>query len=372
MIILVTGTPGAGKTLYATTELWKEFADRPKYVSGITDLQLTAEPFEAKEWQSLPPGAVLFVDECQFTFPKRAAGAKVPEFVELLTTHRHKGIDIVLITQHPKLIDEFVRRLVGRHVHLERALGLQRATTCSWDACYDDFLTAARKNASVRGTFRYPVEAFANYKSAEVHTVKRRIPKSFIFIPILLVFGIVAGYYGMLQATGQGIGKTVPTPTALAGASAQLSRDFEPRSPNPLADAIAKNSGIIGQPWTRPEFAKLIEPKRAPFPAACGTKRVSDTVEICRCWTDDATVIEPIDPKFCRDFVTGMVYASHRVTVERDKADTVLREGGKLSGPTASPAALLRGVDTGPQPQVPPMEIGASRTTQHRSAQWTQ
>lgn len=75
-----------------------------------------------QKWQELPAGALMIVDEAQFPFKVTGRG-QTPEWVEKLATHRHLGLDFVLITQNPMLLDTFPRKLVDRHFHVIRKFG---------------------------------------------------------------------------------------------------------------------------------------------------------------------------------------------------------------------------------------------------------
>jgi zona occludens toxin len=160
MITLITGTPGAGKTLYALRFLLEFFyqysfyerfliffgllkksnhvlSTRYVYAHGITGLSLDHEIIvcesqtcdfctmlpvlpngekykKVKEWNNYAEhGSVFFIDECQHVYRNKGS-MSVSEF----ETHRHKGIDFFMVTQHPMLINTDLRRLVGRHIHL--------------------------------------------------------------------------------------------------------------------------------------------------------------------------------------------------------------------------------------------------------------
>ncbi|MGN7045978.1 zonular occludens toxin domain-containing protein, partial [Neisseria sp. P0001.S010] len=137
MLYLYTGVPGAGKTLYAVSNLVKrkDFKDRPIFVDGIKDLDHDKiNYFDIPEGESIqtwlkwaPPGAIIVVDECQRIFRPRPSGSKVPDYVAELETHRHRGLDFILITQHPRLIDVHLRGLIEHHTHLGKTnLGLRR------------------------------------------------------------------------------------------------------------------------------------------------------------------------------------------------------------------------------------------------------
>lgn len=135
MITLITGLPGACKTLYTLNyvKAKAEKEGRPVYYNGIPELTLPWEMIDDPEkWYELPEGAIIVIDECQRVFRPRASSAAVPMHVEKFETHRHRGYDIFLITQHPMLLDGNVRRLSGQHFHCVRTFGMQRATIHEW------------------------------------------------------------------------------------------------------------------------------------------------------------------------------------------------------------------------------------------------
>ena len=151
-ITLTTGTPGAGKTLrtlWDVENLRKE-SGREVYYHGIKNLQLPwiqldddpkfdpeAKPptfgIMCTEWYKLPHGSIVVLDECQRIFRSRASGSTVPQHVSELETHRHKGFDLFIITQHPAIIDLNVRRQVQTHRHLKRRFGTQMVSMFSWE-----------------------------------------------------------------------------------------------------------------------------------------------------------------------------------------------------------------------------------------------
>jgi hypothetical protein len=196
MINLTTGLPGAGKTLF-TLVFVKALAEkegRPVYYSGIKDLILPWTEFDASKWPECPDGSIIVIDECQRIFRPRGSGAKVPEYVSQLETHRHKGFDLFLVTQHPMLIDANVRRLTERHWHVCRRFGLQRTVVFQYESCKDQPLS----NTSVaqRLNWSYPKEAFSYYKSAEIHTVQRRIPmRIWMIVAMILLAASSIGYW---------------------------------------------------------------------------------------------------------------------------------------------------------------------------------
>lgn len=176
-ITLVTGLPGHGKTLYTLARFKPEAekAGRPVFHNSIPGLAIPGwQTWEVEKWQDLPPGALLVVDEAQFAFPVTGRG-QTPEWVQKLATHRHLGLDVIVITQNPMLLDAFVRRLVDRHFHVVRKFGTRFATVYEFvNGAKED--VAKSRGDGIRHEFRYPTEVYGWYKSAELHTVKSRIP----------------------------------------------------------------------------------------------------------------------------------------------------------------------------------------------------
>lgn len=196
MIVIRTGLPGAGKSLFAL----HDYVVRPPvgsapssrvidgvsvpiqvFVSGFSGLDFDRLPGvvaldEPTRWMDCPPGSVVVIDEAQRLFRPRSPGAPVPEHVSALETHRHLGIDIVLITQDPMLLDAHVRRLAGEHFHLKRTFGLNSSTQYRWQECKQDPRDYHAKKEAEKSRRKFPKNIYSYYKSAEVHTVKKKIP----------------------------------------------------------------------------------------------------------------------------------------------------------------------------------------------------
>ena len=177
MLNLVTGTPGAGKTLYTISSL-ADVEDRPIFYHGITDLNLPWHAINDPEFwhKEVPDGAIVVIDEVQKIFPVRDHKKPVPDGIAAIETHRHRGIDIYFITQHPSLVDHHARRLVGSHIHVRRILTVRRlATLFKLGEAFDpkDKLELKRCEAS---SWTYPKKAYDYYKSAEIHTGQKIVP----------------------------------------------------------------------------------------------------------------------------------------------------------------------------------------------------
>lgn len=120
-------------------------------------------------WVWCLPGDVICLDECQRVFRPMPAGRKIPQYIAKLETHRHYGVDFVLITQHPQLLHVNVRNLIGRHRHVRRMFGRAFTVIYEWDHCTSPDRT---KNAT-KTPWRHDRKAFGLYKSAELHTKHR-------------------------------------------------------------------------------------------------------------------------------------------------------------------------------------------------------
>lgn len=224
MIELNTGVPGAGKTLSMVQRLselvgrWKTNPEegRPIFVLGIPDLILphslvplksvqinkAGSPSLVPDWDEMPDGSLVIIDEAQGCFPPRSSATTAPAHVAWLNVHRHRGFDIWLTTQHPKLIDGSVRALVGKHQHYRRVFGGSRAMVYEWDACSDSLSGLAN---AVTSYWSYPKKAFQWYKSAEIHTKQKfKLPKWLLIIPVgilMAIFFIPRAYTSITKMT---------------------------------------------------------------------------------------------------------------------------------------------------------------------------
>jgi zona occludens toxin len=220
MITLITGAPGSGKSLYTVDKLLRKLVgttvtgeddngrtvvyDRVIY-SNINGLLLDHQMVDADWLEHLPehakPGMVVVFDEVQRVWPNRPAGSKKSASVEFLETHRHEGIDLIILTQNPQLLDPAVRALVGRHLHMRRVGSFGGAIVYEWDATSN---ALNFKSAFTKTGYRYSRDAFKLYKSAKLHTKQTRsIPFVFYFIVVGLIGAVFAWPEIMARITGK-------------------------------------------------------------------------------------------------------------------------------------------------------------------------
>lgn len=317
-IELVSGLPGHGKTLWTVAYIRDRIKaeGRKVYVCGIPELKLEHEVLEkGNQWHRVPDGSIVVIDEAQFVFPKRGSGSAVPEHVSMLNTHRHRGIDMVLITQNPKLIDADVRALIDRHVFVKRHFGSHQAFTYTWMECRDQGSRADLK-AALRASWSYPKDVFDLYKSATIHTVKRKVPWQIIAglfgVPIGVALMVTAIWFvknrGVPAQEVQQENATVAAtsedqkPESELMASAGQQRDEKQYNP---ADYVPRLAGL---PHTAPAYDQMTtQPSDMPMPQACVQMR-----DLCKCFTEQGTSISDMPKDMCQNIVSNGYYNPYK------------------------------------------------------------
>lgn len=207
-LTLITGKPGHGKSLRALwmmRELRKKNSDRPIYASNISGLDHDAVGVvnweDPQAWMEMEPGSALFVDEAQHFFRARPPSKPIPEHVKALEEHRHSGTDIYLITQHGTFLDTHIRKLCERHYNVKRAAGIGRCTIREFDE-YTSNPSDPKTTSISTKNWRYDKSLFNLYKSAEVHTIKAKIPLKLVGAIMVLLFAVCAIGYTIFWAFG--------------------------------------------------------------------------------------------------------------------------------------------------------------------------
>lgn len=310
MITLITGLPGNGKTLYALQWV-KEKAERenrPVFYSGISELKLPWTEIEPEKWMDCPPGSIIVIDECQRVFRPRTASKAPPDFVARLETHRHDGLDIVLITQHPMLADNAVRRLSGQHFHVIRKWGTQSATVHEWPSVRENCDKSPARKDSIKHAWKYPKAVYEYYRSAELHTVKRNIPMRLWFVLSVPLFIGAAVWYVYGFATkkppiaNNGVTGAVSAPVQQSTSAAVAKANYQ----NSVADAkqfvYERQERVTGLSHTAPRYDEVTKPVSAPRPAACVASKSK-----CNCYSQQATLLA-VPEQLCREIVQRGYY----------------------------------------------------------------
>lgn len=209
MIRLITGTPGSGKTLWVVKQLLAQFAksddkQRPIY-SNINNLKLDNVLPVPDDYRDCPTGSLIIYDEAQ-QFPAFAkeTRATANECGKSLSTHRHGGYDIWLITQSPKLLNDFAMENVGEHVHIYRPRNKKTVRLYFWSYAVKNLTKSNFKDADDERVWRYEPHLYQYYKSAEVHTHEKRISQRTVSVLItaVFIFGILGYFINQGLATG--------------------------------------------------------------------------------------------------------------------------------------------------------------------------
>lgn len=307
-IELQTGLPGACKTLYTLdrVEALRKQTGRPVFYHGIniypdklTEWQKLDDP---KDWHKCPPEAIVIIDEAQRLFRPRPNGSKVEEYEEMLETHRHGGIDLILLTQRPRLVAVNVRELVGRHLHAHRTFGMQRSMIYQWSECKMN--TQSRQDADSKTMYRFNKEVFTWYKSAEAHTMKASIPfKVWVLLSLLVMIPALVGYvWWHLQKKSEGLEPStmVDQVSSVGQGTQQKQQVGQARKVLSPVEYVAQfQPRVSGLAYTAPAYDEVTKPVRAPYPAACvqGKSR-------CQCYTQQGTKLET-DKTLCEGIVAG-------------------------------------------------------------------
>ncbi|MEN7433754.1 zonular occludens toxin domain-containing protein [Chromobacterium sp. TRC.1.1.SA] len=348
MITLITAIPGSGKTLYCLQSI-KKMADddnRQVYYFGIP---LTEEGKrilgwiemnDPHQWHLLPPLAIVVIDESQYVFPVRRSGTTVPVSVDKFATHRHLGIDIFLITQHPRLIDSFIRPLVGRHYHLIRLFGMSRSNLLRWESCQENpNARQAKADCLDKRTFQFPKKVYAWYKSAEAHTVKVRLPKKLFLLGGVLLFIALAVPYVFHSLKGVGDKDHQPQASAapssggiMPGAPAAPSGPARVAPLTPVEYAQARVPRMPGAPDSAPVYDELAKPRTFPRAAACVA-----SARRCQCYTQQGTPIDDLPEGTCRQMVVRSWFDPYRDETPLQQVDRVEDPQRQLQQPGEQP-----------------------------------
>lgn len=302
-IHLRTGLPGAAKTLLTIEDVEKlrKESGREVYYYGIQDLNLPWIALEdATKWNDLPPNSIIVIDEAQKVFRPRGNGAPVPPHVEHLETHRHKGYDFYLITQHPMLLDSNVRRLTGRHEHVVRIFGKEKSNVHRWDSVKET--CDKSRTDSIKTERDFPKELYGVYKSADAHTIKKAVPLRMyllLAIPFIILILITFAGYTMWKSSHNDIGKAEKEKMGQVGAYKES--DAAPVRPisidTPAGWFEANAPRVEEMPHTAPKYDEVTKPVLAPIPAAC-----VDFKGHCKCYTQQGTKMSTSE-EFCRQVV---------------------------------------------------------------------
>lgn len=373
MLYLITGQPGNGKSLLAMQMLRDEHdrnaaavkagKEQPRRfftnIAGATGEE-NAEAFpwverlpEHNDWTQLPDGSYVVYDEAHSDgktpglerygelFPATGRpGESSDHRVRAMSTHRHRGFDLVLITQYPNKVHHQVRTLVGEHVHLNRAMGLNASGLFRWTRTQVDPYDEQQREKAEEEVWTHPKDLHKRYKSSSLHTAshKFRIPKkawaglSKLVVTLLVFWGL---WHFLIKPDERPHGEAVTEEREAAQGPASLLAAAPPASQEP---SLLPGTGAYG----------AVRTETAPLLAGCVS---SDRG--CRCWNGDGLPIDMAQQQ-CQDVLSKPlpinVYHEYRTSAVADLREREARSDERERVPVVDAGA----VGTAPAPTVDP------------------
>lgn len=365
-IILVTAAPGGGKTL-TTVGLMMQDAlkqGRSLHTMGIPDLSLPHFPVpEVEQWTELrkseedpslmlpyfkfPANALVVIDECQRVYRKRPSGSKVPDHVAALETHRHTGIDIVLLTQHPNKVDPEVLAVVGRHIHL-RDVGVFGRWWYEWPEYTDP---KQFKSCPVKKRFQLPKESFDLYTSSTKHIKPvRTFPPALKLVLVGSVVAALAISWMVHRINSQ----LHPTEAQASEASKSIQGKGANLAPGQIAQTEPKTGAAVIEDFIPPH---PMHPELAP--AYAGKLSINSVPQIvgcmevkggpCNCYTQQYTKVD-VPPQMCRDWIKNPPFDPYRQPQQVAVTPSDVKPASAVPPASPPPAAAQAAAPPPPQP----------------------
>jgi len=191
--------------------------DEPSHQRLPGDPALEVPAIMQNWWLWCKPGDLIVIDEAQFVMPRASLGRKPPYWLQAMEIHRHYGVDFLIITQHPQLIDTTVRALVGMHRHIRSVMGSPVCMVYVWDhASNPERYQNANKTTFVRRAKHYRL-----FHSSAAHVKPPTTGRwGVIVAPLLLIAGLVGIGY---RVTHLGTSQASPAAASASAVSGQTS-----------------------------------------------------------------------------------------------------------------------------------------------------
>lgn len=362
---VVTGTLGAGKTLFAIQQadlLVKTGQAKVIYQVGINQpdvRKLPPLPFPLQDWvehadRGELKDAVVIVDEFHKLMPQRGPG-RPPRWVEEFAEARKRGCIFIFLTQSSEF-DHFLKGTrLNKHYYLSRKGFLPRSTIYEWTARFvpnpeDD--KAARKEAVIT-LWRHPKQYYDWYVSAERHRFKVRLPlrvwAAFVFVPIAAYFA----WNGVRTVQNLASGQTSLLGTAVASPA---SADVVPVAggrldPDAAGKSVVRATSDLGAylqqfeplaphlPWSAPVYqGREIVARPDILCIASGYEGDED----CHCYTEQVTPMTRVPLEICMTIARHGVYNPYRLPMGAGSggSDVAVVAPGGGDGGASMPAAV--------------------------------
>jgi len=352
-VTLYSGLPGSGKTAQLVAHIMRMLEKepgRPMYALGINGLvdglveELTVE--QLHKWWELPTGSAVFIDEAQESHLMPMTRNDPPEWIRRMSKVRHYAIDFYLTTQRPNYLSTYVRGLVDQHIHFVRKFNTHVVQSFTWGGCVDNPRSRVEQKASIQAVAALPRKVFSLYKSANVHNMKRRIPRQVYLlggaalVAVAALICIPKFLHHAQDVATKGVTGGAPASSASQASAARIDADDALRTSD---YAKWMRPRVAGLPWTAPAFDHATvkaEPKLYCIAADDGR---------CRCYTEQGTRTE-VEANTCRAIVQNGVYnpfqepQEQRDVAKRDRsADDDARSAPGARGQHAADADAVSG-----------------------------
>ncbi|WP_078059648.1 zonular occludens toxin domain-containing protein [Xanthomonas massiliensis] len=367
---VITGTLGAGKTLFAIEQadllLKNKLADRVYQIgiNGADTRKLPVLPFPIEEWairadRGELKNTVIIVDEFHKWMPQRGPG-RPPKWIEEMAESRRRDVRWILLTQSGEF-DHFLKGTrLNKHFHLSRKGFMARSTIFEWSERFVGNPAEnkeARKEAIVSNWW-HPKKYYDWYESASAHRFRVRLPLRIwallIIVPAILWFGfrgartmssMVAGSTH-LAAPPKVDQVSLSGSSSTAGASSEQGTRIQ--ATTDPGKYLAQFQPVVPyMPWSAPVYqGRDVVAKPEIYCMSVG----QDGQDGCHCYSEQATKLSvPIE--ICRSVAREGVYNPYRDPLQPGVA---VASSDAAQAPSAAPAtaaisAAERGQGTFPE-----------------------
>ena len=318
MNFLNSGALGSGKSLNAVQKgiEWVKEGRKVYYLNIEVDEGRTGFhkfPGTIEEWEEkLVPGDCLILDEAQDFLPKGLTFRNVPSWVSRFSRVRQLGLDILFITQEPKNMDSFVRRLINTHEHFVNVFGQPRAKVYKWPVGVEDPTSRAQQDRAESYMWNYPTDLYGAYKSAVLHTRKAYTPR-----PIKMFRWALAGC-----AAAVIVALVAVRAFSHSGSPEAPTKKGSEKTAEAAAGFFDAGRGGKVKPLTDAEYAAQFKPRLAGIPWSeplFDSRKAESQPELycisseerCLCMSEQGTHVD-IKDKVCRDIVKNGLYNPFR------------------------------------------------------------
>lgn len=346
MLYLITGPNGGGKSLRSIQLMHELHAKGIQiFAWGYHGLKLdwVDQTLNPRDWQDMPPGSAMFVDEAQKLWRTRRGSKEPPPELMEMEEHRYQGVDLYLISQDPGYIDSHIKGLVSKHWHC-----IPYGNACSrvfeFNECQDNPQNMTKRAHAGFEVWKHPKKYYQCYESAMFHMAKpkipwrHRLPKLMLYGAGLLFLGIVALLATDWQPSFLSFGKAQAATTTARGSEAGAGffglRAAGRRRPATVEEYAAELAPRIPE---MPYSAPIFDDRKAKADPRLFCMSTRDT---CTCMTEQGTRYQ-LENQRCRYLARWGAPYNPFLDPRKDER----RSGGVGGEP---PSAAVPPIATGP------------------------